>query len=537
MPLIARIRTRLADTGGFTMIIALGVMLVTSLLLVAVFTATNGDVKQSHRDTVQKQAYFAAVAGLQEYEHQLQANADYWETTCTGPSGEVPGEAEKKTKQFYATAMLGANGLKCSTANPFGSMIESKGANANTFRIESTGTVEGVKRSMVATFRVSGFLDYAYFTQYEDEDPYLSGEEECERYYEEAGHSTRSSKCGNITFTHEDSVYGPMHTDDSALVECSNKVTFGREGEKGKPHEPPDAVEINRGTWSTKSTKAKKANESPCPEGERPVYNTAENSKKEKTFSEEGAELKAPPSDTSLKAYVESGYEFVGRTKLVLEGENITVTNANFHGGTATSVKWPGNGLIFVRNGSAGCKFEYSNKTPGSDTTATYEKEAECGSVYVKGTYTKSLTVGAETDLIVNGSIVPTGVSEGSPPSGTVTMGLMATRFVRVYHPCVSSHSGSTEEGIDNIWIYAAILSTSHSFLVDNSNCGEELGNLNVYGAIAQKFRGVVGTTGGTGYFKDYKYDERLATDEPPYFLAPLGAGWQIARETAPTGG
>ena len=88
-----------------------------------------------------------------------------------------------------------------------------------------------------------------------------------------------------------------------------------------------------------------------------------------------------------------------------------------------------------------------------------------------------------------------------------------------------------------NPYIYAAILSTSHSFLVDNWKCGEELGKLHVYGAIAQDYRGPVGVVGGSGYLKDYKYDGRLATDEPPYFLAPLKAGWKVIRETAPTAG
>ncbi len=58
-----------------------------------------------------------------------------------------------------------------------------------------------------------------------------------------------------------------------------------------------------------------------------------------------------------------------------------------------------------------------------------------------------------------------------------------------------------------------------------------------MYGAIAQKFRGIVGHIGGSGYAKNYIYDERLATDEPPYFLSPFKAGWKVARETAPTGG
>ena len=61
--------------------------------------------------------------------------------------------------------------------------------------------------------------------------------------------------------------------------------------------------------------------------------------------------------------------------------------------------------------------------------------------------------------------------------------------------------------------------------------------NSTCYGGIAQNYRGPVGIVGTDGYLKDYKYDDRLATDEPPYFLAPLKAGWKVIRQTAPTGG
>ena len=60
------------------------------------------------------------------------------------------------------------------------------------------------------------------------------------------------------------------------------------------------------------------------------------------------------------------------------------------------------------------------------------------------------------------------------------------------------------------------MLAIKHSFIVDNYNCGAPLGTLNVNGAIAQKFRGAVGTGGGgsdTGYLKNYNYDERLQYD------------------------
>jgi hypothetical protein len=53
-----------------------------------------------------------------------------------------------------------------------------------------------------------------------------------------------------------------------------------------------------------------------------------------------------------------------------------------------------------------------------------------------------------------------------------------------------------------------------------------------VNGAISQKFRGAVGTTGGTGYLKDYNYDDRLRYQEPPNFLDPVQSAWHIQRET-----
>ena len=98
---------------------------------------------------------------------------------------------------------------------------------------------------------------------------------------------------------------------------------------------------------------------------------------------------------------------------------------------------------------------------------------------------------------------------------------------MRVYHPC----SGTT---MPNVRIDAAILSLLHSFTVDNYDCGSKLGNLTVKGAIAQKYRGAVGTggasSGGSGYIKDYQYDDRLQYRSPPYFLDPIAASWHVIR-------
>ena len=77
------------------------------------------------------------------------------------------------------------------------------------------------------------------------------------------------------------------------------------------------------------------------------------------------------------------------------------------------------------------------------------------------------------------------------------------------------------------------MLAIQHSFIVDHYDCGSALGTLTVNGAIGQKFRGAVGTFGGgTGYLKNYNYDDRLRYVSPPHFLDPVESAWHVQRET-----
>ena len=78
-----------------------------------------------------------------------------------------------------------------------------------------------------------------------------------------------------------------------------------------------------------------------------------------------------------------------------------------------------------------------------------------------------------------------------------------------------------------NRTVEAAILSVAHTFGVQNYQYGGNRGTLTVTGAIAQKFRGPVGTGPGTGsvttgYGKNYSYDERFRYSAPPKFLSPV---------------
>lgn len=514
------------------MIVAIGVMFVCALLLVATFKATGGDVHLTRKEEAQKQAYYAAQAGVEEYEYHLQANPDYWET-CEEPAKEVQKSEEEHAEEHYEIKLLTASTDTsktpgCSTSNPYGTMIQSSGAEANTFRIKSigsagkAGTPDYEKREIIATYRVVGFLDYAYFTQYEDGDPkYYSEPSFCANNYRPVRKPKEhpGEECVNIVFANEDGVTGPVHTDDEALI-CGSP-TFGREN-----HNPPDVVELNHG-WENGG----------CGEGASPKFNTST-----KNYSV-GTELLPPEGDHSLGVYVKEapgGLEFEGVTRLELAGSKVKVLNNE--GKVVKEDGWPENGLIYIHSSSSGvCNYKFEPEG-SSDDSFEETNETNCGTVYIKGTYSKPITIGAEEDVIVNGNITPTGVTEGAEPTGTVTAGLIAGGSVRIYHPITGTNSngrctgGNATGSMKNPWIYAAILSTDHSFTVDNYNCGEKLGDLNVYGAIAQKYRGIVGIVNSTGYIKDYKYDQRLAVDEPPYFLNPINAGWEVSRETSPGG-
>lgn len=540
--LAARVRDGGRPEGGFTLIVALGVLLVTSMLLVAGFTAVDGDTHLAREDVSRKEAYYAALAGVQGYEYQLEKNPDFWQSCETLP---IAGEPKVQEGTRYQVELLPASTApegteKCSTAKPFESVIQSKGSETNTFRVKSTGYAGKEHTTLVATFGVNGFLDYVYFTRFEDEDPALDeaktftggitgcsqelkaeagteGREKFEAKEKALGHN---SPCGGaIEFAPEDGVRGPMHTDDSALV-CGS-TEFGRKQRLEKNN--PDVVEIRGSTYSDGGG---------C--SDTPIFNTTSG---KALTGEEASVLVPPEEDTSLGAYVEAGYEFEGVTTLELEGSEVTVTNAQYNGGKPKKIPLPKNGLIYVQ-GTGACTYEYEQTS--ADTASDIAKEVPCGNAYVKGNYSESLTIGAEREIVIKGNITPTGIT---PPSsgteieselpGTNVLGLIASKYVRIYHPCTGS--GSSSEELKDPWIYAAMLSTGHSFAVDNYACGHPLGHLNVVGAIAQNFRGIVGTSGGTGFLKNYNYDERLATDEPPYFLEPLKAGWRVIRETSTT--
>jgi hypothetical protein len=523
---------------GFSMFLVIVAMLVTAMFVAAGFAAANGDLPVSGVAKERKSAYASAEAGLHFYLNRLQLDPDYWTKCDTGPApndeelnpvnqrwngaGEDPrrwrslpdGEGE------YTIELLPAPGATTCDATKQQTFVD---MNTGTFKVRVTGRSHaGVerRRSIVATFRRDSFLNFVYFTQYENLDPSAFADwrdrQEQQANCTERYRSQRQGKgCLEIQFASADEINGPLHTDDENLLICGSP-TFGRtKNEDGSSRATKtDTVEVGGGG---SGHKANPANAS-C--SDSPTINTPTGA-----FTTNAKRLPMPESNDTLEKVADnSGSLYRGKTLIRLRGSVMDIING---GTTRTGVAWPTSGVLYVANGAGSC-------TPEVPTDARYGEQSTCGNVYVSGTYSKPLTIAAANDVIVwpTSSAAPTDANLTMTANSEATLGLIANNFVRVGHR-VSSCTNS-DPVIRDIQIDAAILSLRHSFIVDNYQCGSELGKLTVRGAIVQKYRGPVGTGNGvtvsTGFAKNYWYDDRFRYRSPPYFLTPVAASWDVIR-------
>jgi type II secretory pathway pseudopilin PulG len=501
---------RLAGERGFTTVTLMGVLMVGGLLVVAGFAAVNPDISLSREDQDAKQAYGAAESGLQWYLNALAKDNNYY-TKCTSvpaPNAtevapvndpydgvtprkwrRLPGE-----KADYTVELMPAPGKpKCSIPDQY-SMVDPFG----NMRIRVTGRSRGEYRTVIATLRRKNFIDFIYFTDFETLDPAAYSNPttmtpRCSRY--RAGRAGQG--CTEIQFADNDDVLGPFHTNDNVLI-CGHPQ-FGRTVR--------DMIEING------------------PPSQGFVSNCGGSSANvQGTLDQPAGALGMPPSNRGIRDVADVNYRFLGVTTIQLNGTNMLVRNLKKFGDQAFhTMQLPANGVIYVENDATqgGC-------TAGYDRSNDYSSQQPgCGDIWIRGAYSADMTIAADNDIVVNGHL------DRNDPG--LLLGLIANNFVRVYHPVSNDCQQNATGWIQNLRIQAAILALNHSFIVDNWNCGPPTGDLSVDGAIAQKFRGPVGTGSGgsisTGYRKDYEYNDRLRYREPPYFLDPVQAAWRIARQ------
>ncbi len=507
-------------------------ILLTLLLLVALSAALRS-AQQGRVDQDGKIAMAAAQTGLEDYLSRLNGDPDYWRLGN--------GDSRNAAVTTGGRAIQGTAGAAGRFKYQVLSTVDET-ARTGAVRLLVTGSSSpgpgrtAATRTLSATLKPRTFLDFAYLSDIEVIDPALTGSDPgCARYA--YGPSSRQGlACPAIIWRSGDKVDGPLHSNDALTID--SPVQFR------SPKTESSWPDIE-GADSTAKTWLGAANNLP---GYRPVY---------------APTLPLPEGNTELKQYVApdvdgdgvtgAGCAYSGATRIVFEGTTMRV----FSPSTSRSdtpdrcltvasrgieqVK-PIPPVIYVdrtgdtcTDGAVGYPLTGEAFTPGALDQSSWGKTTnyDCrrGTVYVQGTVDSQVTVAGADDVVVTGDLT---LADGG--SGTDVVGLIAGNDVWVHHPVDAS--GANLAGWQKVKrIHAAILSLRHSFVVQNWDKGEGLGPLRVLGSIGQKMRGPVGATdpvtGNTsGYLKDYTYDTRFKTLQPPYFLKPAANLWQILAVT-----
>ncbi len=274
----------------------------------------------------------------------------------------------------------------------------------------------------------------------------------------------------NIWFITGDIIRGPLHTNDGISID-------------GSP--------IFKGKVTTSRTIYKKS-------GSNPDF--------QQGYEENVQPLEIPTTNQELKTWaLVNGYYYYGQTTIsFLSSGSLNITNNNsLSTGPTGIVSMPSNGVIYI-DGQAGSKFNSTN-----------------GDAYVSGTLAGKLTIGTKNNIYITDNVLY------NDPNSDV-LGLIAENYVFINH----RDKYGNDVAPTNIEIDAAVFAINHSFGYEDY-AYDVKGTLTVKGAIAQRYRGPVGTfywsgTKASGYSKNYWYDERMLYTQPPHFIEPLNSGFEV---------
>lgn len=453
--------------------------------------------------------------------------------------------------------------------------------------LRSTGRVGDVTRSIVADLKQTGFIDYLYFTNYETLDPVYagitsvdsSGKSVCERYA--YGSPARSSStCQEIQFGRNDVFSGPVRSNDRMVI-CqsvfkkavlSSSTTnpiyktasgctapdfrAGTVGYAAPIDMPPTNTEMKRETRSDLpadvprpgclytgpttvtfelvagvpkmrilSPWTKKTNVTASNTGTTPAACGTPGNVANGLGSPTGAVLDVLERNLIyVQAVPAAGTSDPNSPASGFTPPNFTCTTSSGSGSSQIPAGWQ-----YKSGSTVVAKFpttvgSYNEVTPsGGGSAGLTHYGCKAGDVYVKGTLGGQVTIAADNYIYVTENLV-------YRDKATDILGLVGQNAVFVWNPV--RYSGGDYYALqsnDDREIDAAILSVGHTFQVQNYERVAR-DDLTVFGAIAQKFRGTVGTAAGMGYDKVYEYDTRYRFTAPPKFLTPISTTYGVTQ-------
>jgi type II secretory pathway pseudopilin PulG len=549
-----------------------GFALITTVLVVALLAAfslvalrqTLDDTVASRKDQDWVAALGAAQAGLDDYLSRLNgSNGAYYVYNTANPdlsagSGMGPVSGTPNWAPVGTAGGETARGHYHLDVNTDGFVGTASVVPNGNIEVTSTGRVGARTRTLTASVRRSGFLDFVYFTDLETPDPLshattaaAEAAAPCAAYYYPAGNRPAPPTCTDLAFS-GDTLNGPVHSNDTMLICDGNSFL--------------DSVTTASPAFSGKHYRTNQADSSgnpvACGTAGTTTFHTAGDPRRVERVSMPATNL-ALKRETSVPPAGQRGCLYVGPTKIVVRGSQLRVTSPWTRATTASCPKdtWfpiPVNGVVYVdvvpaagtsdpnspTTGSPVCPAGGGNNlgypvTVGGVTENFWPYPCKAGDVFIEqeGGLTANalngrLTVSANNDIYITDNLEYAGGTNGGS-----FLGLIAEQFVYVWHPVrrtsATATTGTNVKPWANPRIAAALLSVNHAISVQNHRFGASMGTLNITGALISKFRGAVASTGGagaTGYLKNYVYDQRLRYDGPPRFLNPIVSSFVAAR-------
>lgn len=165
-----------------------------------------------------------------------------------------------------------------------------------------------------------------------------------------------------------------------------------------------------------------------------------------------------------------------------------------------------------------------------------YGSSCASGDLYVQGSFRGQLTLATENNVILTSSLIDsqqvTGTTTGQPSAASQsTIGVVSSKFTYLYRPFNASNAWVADwrtANAQDVKFNFAVLAIDQCLAAQDPYFAPRNGNLYIWGSLAQKYRCVVGSTGG--YNKQYRYDDRLARRTPPYMLELSDEPWTIDR-------
>ncbi len=560
--------SRTGDESGMALVMVIGVTAVLAAFVIAAVSVGVFSQRNARGSQDTSAAMSAAYAGVEEYQSRLANDTTYFQygnpsASFSSASTVALPPADAANPAFG----LGTSGTWAKVPGSAGAaefryeVDNSKYMAAGTLRIRSTGRAGGETRTIVADLKQTAFIDYLYFTDYEIMDPDVSGaSKSCVQYY----YAGRSSSCSTIQFGGNDTLNGKVHSNDAMRI-CDARfkgtVTTAYKGPAGG---------VNYLKMSSNGSSCSGATfDLGSPTAVAAIQMPETNSELKREVRKDLADVPRPgclytgPTTITLKSTGEMVVRspWTRATQISGSPANKGFTPAECgqpgtskgelgHADGAT-VDVPENNVVYVQNvpgatsdpnypdkDGTTCKSADGSTSgnglgfPIKDEVAPRTDSYGCkaGDVFVRGDMNGRMTIAAENYIYLTGDVKYVDRDDD-------VLGLIGNNAVWIWNPVDQVKSGKTTTWKTMLsdsgrTIDAAIMSVAHTIQVQNYDKGSKRGVLNISGSLIQKFRGTVGTTGsgGTGYTKNYMYDERYLYLAPPKFLNPVETTYGVTR-------